>query len=51
VAGVDLAKALQQQALDIEAAGGQMTHVGTRRKTQAGCFSLARAQAASGFDV
>jgi hypothetical protein len=48
VIGVERAKALLQQTLDIEAAGGKMTLDGTRRKTPGGVFiSLARAQAAS----
>jgi hypothetical protein len=48
VTGVERAKALLQQALDIEAAGGKMTLDGTRRKTPGGVFiSLARAQATS----
>src|SRR4051812_38138338 len=48
VTGVERAKALLQQTLDIEAAGGKMTLDGTRRKTAGGVFiSLARAQATS----
>lgn len=46
VVGVERAQALFQQTLAIEAAGGQMTRDGTRRKTPGGVFiSLARAQA------
>ncbi len=46
VVGVDRAQALFAQTLTIEAAGGQMTRDGTRRKTPGGVFiSLARAQA------
>jgi hypothetical protein len=48
VTGVERAKALLQQTLDIEAAGGKLTLDGTRRKTPGGVFiSLARAQATS----
>lgn len=48
VVGVERAKALLQQTLAIEAAGGKMTIDGTRRKTPGGVFiSLARAQATS----
>ena len=48
VVGVERAQALLQQALAIEAAGGQQTRDGTRRKTPGGVFiSLARAQAVS----
>jgi hypothetical protein len=46
VVGVDRAQALLDQTLAIEAAGGQLTRDGTRRKTAGGVFiSLARAQA------
>jgi hypothetical protein len=46
VLGVERAQSLLQQTLAIEAAGGQMTVDGTRRKTAGGVFiSLARAQA------
>src|SRR5205823_14177585 len=46
VVGVEHARALLQQVLSIEAAGGRMTLDGTRRKTPGGLFiSLARAQA------
>ncbi len=48
VTGVERAKALLQQTLAIEAAGGKLTLDGTRRKTPGGVFiSLARAQATS----
>jgi hypothetical protein len=48
VVGVDRARALLQQVLAIEAAGGRMTLDGTRRKTPGGLFiSLARAQASA----
>src|SRR5215212_6464378 len=44
--GEDRARALLEQVLAIEAAGGQMTLDGTRRKTPGGVFiSTARAQA------
>jgi len=44
--GLDRAQALFEQTLTIEAAGGQLTRDGTRRKTPGGVFiSLARAQA------
>jgi hypothetical protein len=46
VVGLDRAQALFEQTLTIEAAGGQMTRDGLRRKTPGGVFiSLARAQA------
>src|SRR3954465_412363 len=48
VVGVERARALLQEVLAIEAAGGRMTLDGTRRKTPGGLFiSLARAQATS----
>jgi hypothetical protein len=48
VVGVERAQALLHQTLAIEAAGGQQTRDGTRRKTPGGVFiSLARAQAVS----